>query len=136
MTNDVYEKLGILEGMLKGVGEQLKVNTEDTKKTLEQTTKTNGRVTALEGIVHNQDKINSKLNGLLTNAWSRLEEHERQHSFVKGVMKVLGIVGMIILSVGGYFATLAIRDVTKPDIKQTIREVLTEDNYKVNEIRK
>ena len=120
--NDIYGKLGKLEGLMQEMHETHNINRENISKTLEQAIKTNGRVTNLEHVVANQDKINSKLNGLLEANWKRLEEQEKRHSYSMGILKVCGIVGSIILMAGGYVFTLIVKDISKDSVKEVLSE--------------
>jgi hypothetical protein len=120
--NDIYNKLGKLEGLMEEMHETHVENKLNIMKTLEQTLKTNGRVTNLESIVVSQNKINSNLDDLIKRCDKRLEEQERRHSYSMGVLKVLGIIGGVVMVFGGHFLNLSIREITRNGIHEALSD--------------
>lgn len=120
--NEIFSKLGNAESSIAALLKNQTMNGEKIDKILEQTIKTNGRVTNVEQFIIEQHKINSKLDGLLATHWVKIEEQEKRHSYSMGILKVLGIVGGIVLIVGGYFFSLVVKDISK----NTVKEVLSE----------
>jgi hypothetical protein len=135
--NDIYAKLGKLEGLMQEMHETHNVNRDNINRTLEQALKTNGRVTNIEAYIVEQHKINSKLNGMLEAQHIRLEEQEKRHSYSMGVLKALGVLGSIVFVMGGYIFTLIIKDINRKSFeenepriqeisRQSVREVLSD----------
>jgi len=120
--NDIYAKLGKLEGLMQEMHETHNVNRDNINRTLEQALKTNGRVTNIESYIVEQHKINSKLNGMLEAQHIRLEEQEKRHSYSMGMLKVLGIVGGLVLIMGGYIFTLVIKDISRDSVRDGLSD--------------
>lgn len=100
--NNIYEKLGKMEGLLEAMHGTHELNREDIKEIKSQTIKTNGRVTKCEDFMTEQLKINSKLNGMFTKMFDageakRTRDEDRiknfwSQFFSKGMWVLLGIL--------------------------------------------
>lgn len=120
--NEIYNKLGTAEGNISALLNNQTKNGEKIDRILEQTLKTNGRVTNIEEFIQEQYKINSKLNGMLEAQHKRLEEQENRHSYSMGILKALGVVSSIILIIGGYLFTLIIKDISRDSVKEVLAD--------------
>lgn len=120
--NEIYSKLGTAEGNISALLNNQTKNGEKIDRILEQTLKTNGRVTNIEEFIQEQYKINSKLNGMLEAQHRRLEEQENRHSYSMGILKALGVVSSIILIIGGYLFTLIIKDISRDSVKEVLAD--------------
>lgn len=126
MTEDIVNKmnreLGELSSKIEANHEVHLENREDIKKILEQTIKTNGRVTKLEDFVAGQYKLNSKWDGQFMANWKRLEEQDQRHAYSMGMLKVIGVVAGFIIIGGSYVFTLIVKDIFHKDLIETLAQ--------------
>ncbi len=118
--NRMNRELGEMKATLEANHEVHLENRDDIKKILEQTTKTNGRVTKLEDFVEGQYKLNSKWDGQFLKQWDEIETQKQKYNYGLGILKALGIVGTIVLIIGGYLFTLVVKDIIHKDLNETL----------------
>ncbi len=117
LIHEMNREIGEVKGELIGINEKIdnshdlqfemhKENRADIKKILDQTTKTNGRVTRCEDFMTEQVKINSKLNGLFTQLFDeKLKEKQKKEEaqrtfwykvFEKGIWILVGAIALLL----------------------------------------